>query len=515
MRRQSLIDTRVVYCGDNLQQLKQLPDGSIDLIYIDPPFNSNRNYEVFWGETRELRSFEDRHASTEAYIEFMRPRCVELGRVLRDGGTLYYHCDWHASHYIKVMLDRIFGESNFLNEIVWKRTTAHTDTHGFGHVHDIIFRYSNGTAKPTFNVERKPYPQSYIDRYFIYEDEYAATRGKHWRGDLTGAGLRNGETGRSWRGFNPAKLGKGRHWVRTPAQLDEMAADGRIYFPPRGGVPKLKRYASELTGVPVDSIWDDIPSLGGLSRAAKERIGFPTQKPLGLLERIINASSRPGDIILDAFCGCGTALEAAQNSGREWIGIDISPTACRVMGKRLREQCGLIENERLREIGRGFVIRDLPRSEDQLRRLPAFEFENWAVIALGGIPNKHKSGDMGIDGRIYPVSSLPSGRGAPDQLAFMDIWYPVQVKQRDKVGRPEIDQFEAVIIREDRSRGYFVAFDYTQDALFEIDRFSRKQGRQIIPFTVRDLLENEPEPVRFQPASVGRAVRSKSAGRGA
>src|SRR5437588_702497 len=155
-----LVDTRVIYCGDNLDQLRKLPEGCVDLIYIDPPFNSNRNYEVFWGETKEKRAFEDRHESTRAYIDYMRPRCVELARVLKKTGSFYYHCDWHASHYVKVMLDQIFGENNFENEVIWKRHTAHADTHGFGHVHDILFRYSNGD-EPTFNVELKSYPQAY------------------------------------------------------------------------------------------------------------------------------------------------------------------------------------------------------------------------------------------------------------------------------------------------------------------------------------------------------------------
>jgi DNA modification methylase len=172
----SLLDTRLIYCGDNLEQLKKLPPACIDLIYIDPPFNSNRNYEVFWGETKEKRSFEDRHESTHAYIEFMRPRCVELALVLKKTGSFYYHCDWHASHYVKVMLDQIFGEGNFQNEIIWKRTTAHGDTKGFGHVHDTLFRYSNG-GKPAFNVEVRDHDESYLDSFFIHEDEYLASRG--------------------------------------------------------------------------------------------------------------------------------------------------------------------------------------------------------------------------------------------------------------------------------------------------------------------------------------------------
>jgi len=160
----SLIDTRVIYCGDNLDQLKKLRDRCIDLIYIDPPFNSNRNYEVFWGETREKRAFEDRHASTAAYIEFMRPRCVELARVLKKTGSFYYHCDWHASHYVKVMLDQIFGENNFQNEIVWKRTSAHTTTNRCGVVHDTLFFYTGG-EKWTWNKQHQPFDQSYLDEF--------------------------------------------------------------------------------------------------------------------------------------------------------------------------------------------------------------------------------------------------------------------------------------------------------------------------------------------------------------
>jgi DNA modification methylase len=485
----SLLDTRVVYCGDNLEQLKKLPDTCIDLIYIDPPFNSNRNYEVFWGETKEKRSFDDRHESTQAYIEFMRPRCVEMARVLKKTGSFYYHCDWHASHYVKVMLDQIFGENLFQNEIVWKRTTAHADTKGFGHVHDILFRYSNGQP-PTFNVELRSYPRSYIAKYFIYEDEFTVSRGKHWRDNITGSGLRNGETGQVWHGIDPAKIGQGRHWARRPSELDEMANDGRIYFPPDGSVPKLKRYENELVGIPVDSIWEDIPSLGGLSKAAKESLGYPTQKPLALLDRIIKSSSNENDIVLDAFCGCGTALVAAQNLNRQWIGIDVSPTACRVMAKRLRDVCRLPESEKLWLHGRGFVVRDLPWTEKKLRTLPPFEFENWAVIALGGIPNKVQVGDMGIDGRIYPVGSEPTMAGKETgHLDFMDDWYPIQVKQMDKVGRPDIDMFEAAMIRTKRKKGFFVGFDFTSDTMTEINRFFKSNHTVIIPLTVREILD--------------------------
>jgi len=344
----------------------------------------------------------------------MRPRCVELARVLKKTGSFYYHCDWHASHYVKVMLDQIMGENSFENEIVWRRTTAHGDTHGFGHVHDIVFRYSNG-AKPTFNVELKPYPKPYIDKYFVFEDDYVATRGKHWRDNITGSGLRNGETGEVWRGFDPAKIGQGRHWMTTPRELERLLADGRIHIPGGGGIPKLKRYEKELTGIPVDSIWDDIPSLAGLSKSARESLGYPTQKPIALLDRIIRASSSKNDIVLDAFCGCGTALVAAQRLDRQWIGIDISPTACRVMAKRLRDVCKLPEDEKLWRVGRGFVVRDLPWSESNCERFHRLNLKTGLSSRSAEFRTRRKSVIWGSTDVFTPFRPcrLPAGRKPP------------------------------------------------------------------------------------------------------
>ena len=227
-----------------------------------------------------------------------------------------------------------------------------------------------------------------------------------------------------------------------------------------------------------------------IAMGTKERLGYPTQKPLALLDRIVRASSNENDIVLDAFCGCGTALVAAQNLKRQWIGIDISPTACRVMAKRLRDKnvCGLPEGEELWAIGRGFIVRDLPWTVEELHALPPFEFENWAVIALGGVQNRSKVGDMGIDGRIFPVGAEPTGPQS-DELALHERWYPIQVKQKDKVGRPDIDSFETAMRRSKREKGFFVAFDYTEDALREIDRFFKDDHAVIIPLTVQEILE--------------------------
>lgn len=477
----ALVDTRVVYCGDNLDQLRKLPDACVDLIYIDPPFNSNRNYEVFWGETKEKRSFEDRHASTQAYIEYMRPRCVELARVLKKTGSFYYHCDWHASHYVKVMLDQILGENSFINEVIWKRSYGHGDsTRSMGRSHDSIFLYSASDSY-TLNRFHHEHDPKYIEDFFRHNDE----RGRYKLENLTSPSPRPNLT-YPYKGYPPPDKG----WRVNLEKMKQLDADGRLHFPAKkDGRIMRKVYLEELGGQPMTDVWTDIKPL---SAHDQERLGYPTQKPLALLDRIIRASSNPNDIVLDAFCGCGTAIVAAQNLGRQWIGIDISPTACRVMAKRLRDVCGLPEDEKLWHTGRGFVVRDLPWSEEKLRVIPPFEFENWAVIALGGIPNKTQVGDMGIDGRIYPAGTSPEKRGkATGHLDFMDDWYPVQVKQKDKAGRPDVDSFEAMMARADRKKGFFVSFDYTRDALTEIDAFFRKSGRIIIPLTVREILDEQ------------------------
>ncbi len=479
----AFIDTRVIYCGDNLEQLRKLPDACVDLIYIDPPFNSNRNYEVFWGETKEKRSFEDRHESTKAYIEYMRPRCVALHRVLKKTGSFYYHCDWHASHYVKQMLDQIFGENQFVNEIIWKRSSAHSDTKqgrkAFGVITDSIFFYRNGDLA-TWNAQFTSYDEEYLKRDYRRVDK----TGRRYRIDnIQGPG--GAAKG------NPfyEVMGVKRYWRYSKERMDELIKEGRVIQTKPGAVPQYKRYLDEMPGIPLQNLWDDIPIINNRSA---EYLGYPTQKPLKLLERIIKATSNENDIVLDAFCGCGTALVAAQKLKRQWIGIDVSPTACRVMATRLKKDCGLKEDEKLWAIGRGFIVRDLPKTEAELRKYPAFEFENWAVVALGGIPNKVQVGDLGIDGRIYPVSAIPELRVKENvEMDFMDVWYPIQVKQTDKVGRPDIDAFETAMQRAERKLGYFVGFDFTGDALYEIDRFRRQSGCEIKPLTVREILDEE------------------------
>jgi DNA modification methylase len=466
---------------------------------------------VFWGETKEKRAFEDRHENTKAYIDYMRPRCVQLARVLKQTGSFYYHCDWHASHYVKVMLDQIFGENNFKNEIVWKRSSAHSDTKQgmsqYGRVTDSIFYYTGGDEW-TWNPQYTPYEKGYLDS----EYRHVTRDGRHYKETDVTAAKPGGDTGYDWRvkrkntpdsewepdfeaeykqpkegwAYQTVKPYEKRFWAYSKDNLIQFWKEGKLTHR-ETGMPRLMQIAEEMPGIALQDLWTDIPPI---SAKAAERLGYPTQKPLALMERIIKSSSNQNDIVLDAFCGCGTTLVAAQNLKRQWIGIDISPTACRVMAKRLRDVCALPESEPLWRAGRGFVVRDLPWTVEKLRVIPPFEFENWAVIALGGIPNKVQVGDMGVDGRIFPVSSSAAPRKQQEgELGLKERWYPIQVKQKDKAGRPDIDAFEAMMMREDCEKGFFVSFDYSSDALQEIESFFKRSHKVIVALTVQEILD--------------------------
>jgi site-specific DNA-methyltransferase (adenine-specific) len=374
------------------------------------------------------------------------------------------------------MLDQIFGENSFRSEVIWRRTNAKgLAFKGFPNNHDTIFYYV-GSDEFTWNRQFKEYDPDYIKQFYRFTEEGT---GRVYRlSDLTNPNPDRPNLTYEWNGHK-------RVWRWTKERMQEAHDKGIIHYSSTG-LACQKRYLDEMQGQPIDTIWEDVLPVQAQS---DERLGYPTQKPLALLERIINASSNPNDIVLDAFCGCGTALVAAENLGRQWIGIDVSPTACRVMAKRLRDVCHLREDENLWRNGRGFVVRDLPWTEDKLHKIPPFEFENWAVIALGGIPNKAQVGDKGIDGRAYLVSSMPDPDKGKGKLGFEDDWFPIQVKQRDKAGRPDIDAFETAMNRAKRNEGFFVAFDYSQDAVAEVQRFFTEEHKVIRLLTVRDILD--------------------------
>ena len=296
------------------------------------------------------------------------------------------HCDPSASHYLKAVMDAIFGGRYFRSEIVWKRSHSHNSARRYGPIHDVILFYTK-SDKYVWRDVRQPYDPAYVERYFKFDDEDG--RGPYWTGDITGSGVRNGKTGMPWRGFNPTA--KKRHWMVAPSELDRMDADGRVYWPrTQGAWPKVKRFLSEAKGIPLQDLIVDIWGLSTMGGPKSERLGYPTQKPLALMKRIIEASSREGDVVLDPFCGCGTTVAAARDGKRRFVGIDISHFAI-----------DLVRERRLKD--RSIPINGVPvdmHTASRLAKDDPLEFEKWAVTRVPGmVPNATQIGDRGIDGR--------------------------------------------------------------------------------------------------------------------
>lgn len=461
-----------LYFGDNLDVLQQNVDPeSVDLVYLDPPFNSQAGYNLLYetpGDQRESaqqtifrdmwswgdeadHSFQKvlghggqiaavmnalttalQRSDMMAYLAMMAARLIEIHRVMKPTASLYLHCDPTASHYLKIVLDAIFGPDRFLNEVIWKRTSAHSSAKRYGPVHDVLLFYGRGDSH-IWNPLYQPYDPDYLATFFDQEDD----DGRRWkRTDLTGAGTRNGETGLPWRGINITA--KGRHWAYPPSELERLDRAGRVHWPTKeDGMPRLKQYPEDLPGVPLQDVWTDIRPLHNLS---KQRLGYPTQKPLTLLERIIAASSKPGDVVLDPFCGCGTTVHAAQKLKRQWIGIDVSYYAVRLIQRRIRANFGskLV-------IPISGIPADLASAEGLAEREP-YGFQQWVVGELGcQLWNDGKKGrDSGIDGEMY-FYNPPHNAGR----------LLVQVKGGKKAGAPMVREFKEVMNREKAALGIF------------------------------------------------------------
>jgi len=425
-----------LFYGDNLPILREyIDDESIDLIYLDPPFNSSRSYNVlFKDETgheaeAQITAFEDawhwnpaaeqtyQELATSAgvnvasmisafrqfigsnqmmaYLVMMTARLMELHRALKPTGSLYLHCDPTASHYLKIILDTIFGPDRFQNEICWKRTSAHSDSKQgnvlhFGRVHDILLYYSK-TDSATRNDVYCPYDEKYIKTFYKYTDPDGR---RYHLGDVTGPG--GAAKGNPQYEF----LGVTRYWRYKKEKMQELYEQGRIVQTRPGAVPRYKRYLDEMPGAPLQDLWEDIPPIGA---QAAERLGYPTQKPITLLERIISASSNPGDVVLDPFCGCGTTIAAAQKLGRRWIGIDITHLSIALQKYRLKDSLNLTEKTDYDVIGEP---QDLP-SAQQLAHDDRYQFHWWALSLIkarpmgdGGGKKGKKGSDKGIDGVI-------------------------------------------------------------------------------------------------------------------
>jgi DNA modification methylase len=359
--------SNVLYCGDNLDVMAAyVPAGSIDLAYLDPPFNSKRTYRIVCKDSGILKeAFKDSWSWDEAaasyaelvmqqraplrvqailktvhevllgedsdllaYLTMMAPRLVSLHDALNATGSLYLHCDPTASHYLKLLLDAVFGSANFRAEIVWKRSTAHSDTKQgraiHGHIHDSILFYTKSDAW-AWNAVHTPYSAGYTEAKYRFVEEGTGRRFR--KGDLTAA-KPGGDTTYEWHGKRPYR---GRSWAYSKSKMEDFERQGRLVYT-RTGMPEYKRYLDEMPGLPLQDVWTDIDAVNS---RADERLGYPTQKPLALLERIVRSSSHPGDLVLDPFCGCGTTAEACERWGRRWIGIDIARSAVHAVRKRL------------------------------------------------------------------------------------------------------------------------------------------------------------------------------------
>jgi len=463
--------SNALFYGDNLVWLrdrKYFPDESVDLIYLDPPFNSKADYNVLFNEPgkggksqAQIQAFDDTwdwsseasevaynelakdkpqvaefiswlsrqgkpQESMAAYLSMMAVRIVELHRVLRSSGSLYLHCDPTASHYLKVVLDVIFGETNFKNEIIWRRTGSNSAAKRLGPLHQTILYY--GKSKETyFKPVYLPYTKGYIDEYFTEQDE----RGRYRPVLLTGPGIRHGDSGNPWRGYNPTSAG--RHWQPSSyvydkyrkitgkdlaqyplvERLDELDKVGLIHWAKKkgGGVPNYKYYLDDAPGVALQDLWAYQPGTEGcvyksldgidqdvkwLSTKDRERLGYQTQKPMGLLERIVQTSSKKGDTVLDPFCGCGTTIDAAQKLGRLWLGIDVTWLAIDLVEKRLKTTYGS-------KIVNTYEVKGRPKDVASARALAKKskkEFEIWAVTSVGAAPREHDGGVDGIFGFV-------------------------------------------------------------------------------------------------------------------
>ena len=420
----------LLFYGDNLEVMRKwIKDETVDLIYLDPPFNSNRTYNVLFKHktgteaNAQITAFDDTwtwsqddeqlYAELQAaggrvadaitamrqligpsdmlsYLVMMTARLIEMRRVLKSTGSLYLHCDPVASHYLKILMDAIFGPECFQNEISWKRFSAKNDPNKYGRSHDVIFFYTRAKSF-TWNTQYGPFEQDYVDSNYRYVEE--GTGRRYRLGDLTAA-KPGGDVDYEWHGARPYK---GRHWAYSRANMDLMLGAGRIIFRSTG-MPVYKRYLDEQPGVPLQDIWTDIR----LHSGSKERLGYPTQKPVALLERIISASSNPDDVVMDPFCGCGTAVDAAQRLGRRWIGMDISYLSVDLIETRMLDAYGAVIAGTFELVG---VPRDAEGAEALFRRSP-FDFERWAVSLIDGTPNEKQVGDRGIDGIVrFPISS--------------------------------------------------------------------------------------------------------------
>lgn len=462
-------------------------DNTVDLIYLDPPFNSNADYNILFSErsgtdsAAQITAFKDTwrwdtnsavsyhealatspdavadtlgslykalgDCNMMAYLTMMTPRIVQLKRVLKDTGSIYLHCDTTASHYLRLLMDACFGIKNFRNEISWQRTNAHNGARRWGSNRDILLFYTATDDYKWNPISLEP-NQEYVESSYKHEDEH----GWYQSGDLTGKGAGKGDSSSSqpWRGVDPTERGQGRHWVvprdtwelaypefdpkalSTQEKLDMLAEAGFIIWPKKGTMPRVKRYLKPGRGGA--AIQENVTDIRPIHSKAAERLGFPTQKPVELLERIIRASSDEGDLVMDPFCGCGTALDAAELLGRRWIGIDLTHLAVALIKHRLADSFGDELND--------YQVTGVPEdvaSAEALALEDRHKFEWWAVGLVDALPanDKKKGADGGVDGilRFFDDNSRKAKKVVVQvksgQVSVSDIYSLKGVRERE------------------------------------------------------------------------------------
>lgn len=507
-----------LFYGDNLEVLrKYIQDESVDLCYIDPPFNSKRNYNQIYNnlgqeDTAQAQAFIDTwkwddlanqglaeildnyqgrltsqsidliagltkvlgKGSLLAYLVNMTLRVAEIHRVLKPTGSFYLHCDPTASHYLKLILDGIFCSQtgDFKNEIVWKRTTAHNDPKHYGVNIDIILFYTKG-AKYIWNQQYKPHDEAYQKRFRQQDAD-----GRMWTDDnLTAKGLSGG-------GYEYEYKGAKSLW-RVPLEtMKKLDAEGKLHFTKKGGI-RLKRYLEDIKGVALQCLWEDIPPINS---QARERLGYPTQKPEALLERIIKASSNEGDIVLDAFCGCGTTVAVSQRLKRQWIGIDITYQSISLILKRLEDAFGkgVLESIQINGIPKDIAAaKALANKKDDRTRK---EFEKWAVLTYSNnraTINQKKGSDRGIDGIAY----FQGDKDQPEKIIL-------QVKSGN-VKSGDIRNLQGTMTLEEASLGIFITLKEPTKEMIKTakaagiykSKYMSQSCDRIKIITIREILE--------------------------
>ena len=531
-----------LYFGDNLDILREhVADDSVDLIYLDPPFNSNANYNVLFQEksgqqsAAQIIAFEDtwhwdegselayRDVVTNAsgklpdllqalrsflgendmmaYLTMMAQRMVELRRVLKDTGSIYLHCDPTASHYLKLLMDAVFGSENYRSEITWRRTNAKgLAFRGFPRNADILLYYSKGDSF-LWNRPFRPHDPEYVEQFYRYVD---LETGRRYRlSDLTNPNRNRPNLTYEWNGH-------ARVWRWTKERMQQAHDEGLIHYSSTG-LASQKRYLDEMEGNPVDNIWDDIRPIQAQST---ERLGYPTQKPEALLERIVSASSNEGDVVLDPFCGCGTATVAAERLNRRWIGIDVTHLAVTLMRHRLQDT--------FKDDLKPYEIIGQPQDVESARALALesehdgrYQFEWWALGLVDARPaqERKKGADSGIDGYI---NFFDDNSGKAKRIV-------VQVKS-GQVNRGQIATLKGDMEREKAEIGLFVTLrpptrpmeeEAASSGLYTPEHYADSHYSRVQILTIEELLNGKrAEYPRLAPEATFRRAprRRRSAG---